>query len=140
MLKNYKDFLYELDLGLGDLGGGDDKKDKKKEETPDPDKEIAKAKEKKRKKAKEARAKELDVAEADIKKQLAKTPTDFREEFEKPIADALDNDDRVEYHTLILNIQRWQMPKAKEQDEDAIDSVSPIVKILQDLNDSEYRG
>lgn len=140
MLKNYKDFLLELDLGLGDIGGGDEGKDKKKEETPDPDKEIEKEKEKKRKKAEKVRKAKLDAAEEKIREDLPKTPSDFQDEFKKDIFDAIDDDDRVQYHDLILRMQRWGMPKAKEQDEDSIDSVSPIIKTFQDLNSNEYRG
>ena len=135
MLKNYKDFLLELDLSLGDMGGGD-----KKEPPPDPEKEIAAEKEKKRKKAEKVRAAQLDKAEAAIRKAIEKTDTAFKNKFEKRIMDALDDDDRVIYHDLILDIQRYQIPLSKDQDEEEIYDISPIVSELQKLNANEYRG
>ncbi len=138
MLKNYKEFLLEggLDLGgLGDMGG-----DKKKEEAPDPEKEIAKEKEKKRKAARKERNEQLDKADADIKDAIAKTSTDFRTKFEKRIFAALEEDDRVKYHDLILDIQTFEIPMSKNQEDAEINAISPIIKTLQDLNKNEYRG
>lgn len=135
MLKKYKDFLNELDLGLGDTGGGE-----KKQEAPDPEKEIEKMKEKKRKKAQKERAEQLDNAEEDIRAALKKTPKDFNSKFEKRILDALDDDDRVIYHNLITDIQSYEVPKAREQQVDAIEAISPIIKAIQKLNSNEYKG
>jgi hypothetical protein len=137
MLKNYKQFIFEAGLDLGDLGGGEEKK---KEAAPDPEKEIAKIKEKKRKKAAKERAAQLDAAEADLKKALEKTPDDFNEKFKKRLMDALDEDDRVNYHNLVLDIQRYSIPLAKQQQDEEVLDISPIIKILQDLNKNEYKG
>lgn len=138
MLKNYKDFLLEFDLGM-DVGGGDEEK-KGKEDAPDPEEEIAKEKKKRRKKAEAEREKKLDAAEVELKKIISEAPQDFRSEFEKEIMKALEEDDRVMYHTLVLNIQRWQMPKAKDQDEESIEKTAPVIRVLQRLNQNEYRG
>lgn len=135
MLKNYKQFIFEAGLDLGDLGG-----EKKKEEVPDPEKEIAKAKEKKRKKAAKERAIQLDTAETELKKALEKTADDFNEKFKKRLMDALDDDDRVKYHVLVLDIQRYSIPLARQQQDDEIYDISPIIRILQDLNRNEYKG
>jgi hypothetical protein len=135
MLKNYKDFLFEEGLDLGGLGG-----DQKKESPPDPEKEIAKEKEKKRKAAQKERGEELDKAEAEVREILPKTPQDFRDKFEKRILDAIDNDDRVEYHDLVLDIQTYQIPMAQNQEGDQIDATAPIIKVIQGLNKNEYRG
>jgi hypothetical protein len=137
MLKNYTEFLNEggLDLGLDNLGG-----DKKKEKAPDPDKEIAKAKEKKRKKAEKKRAAELDEAEDKLKEAFKKTPSDFREKFEKRVLDSLEDDDRVTYHDLITDIQTFEAPKEKDGLQKEVEASEPIIKILQDLNKNEYKG
>jgi hypothetical protein len=135
MLKNYRDFLLEGGLDLGGLGG-----DEKKEAPPDPEKEVAKEKEKKRKAARKERAEELDKGEAELKKLLPKTPQDFRDKFEKRIMNAIDNDDRVEYHDLVLDIQTFQIPMAQNQEGDEIDATAPIIKVIQRLNKNEYRG
>jgi|688.fasta_scaffold96830_3 hypothetical protein len=137
MLKNYKDFLFEegLDLDLGGLGG-----DKKKEAPPDPEKEIAKEKAKKRKAAQKERGEQLDSAEKELKKILPKTPQDFRDKFEKRIMKAVEEDDRVEYHDLVLDIQTFQIPMAQNQEGDEIDATAPIIKVIQRLNKNEYRG
>jgi len=137
MLKNYKDFLFEegLDLDLGGLGG-----DQKKKDPPDPEKEIAKEKSKKRKAAQKERAEQLDKAEAELKEILPKTPQDFRDKFEKRIMDAIEDDDRVEYHDLVLDIQTFQIPMAQNQEGDEIDTTAPVIKVIQGLNKNEYRG
>lgn len=137
MLKKYSDFLLELNLGLGDLGGGDDKK---KEPPPDPEKEIAKEKEKKREKAAKERAAILDKAESDLTDALKKTPSDFNEKFKKRILDSLEDDDRVIYHNLILDIQSYEVPMAHDQNTDDISDISPVISTLQMLNKNEYRG
>lgn len=135
MLKTYKDFLLELDLDMGGMGG-----EEKKEPPPDPEKEIAKAKAKKRKAANEKRTKELDAAEATIQKGFEETDAAFITAFKKRILDALDDDDRVIYHNLIIDLQRYEMPLAADQDKDEISGISPIIKSLQSLNANEYRG
>lgn len=137
MLKNYKQFIFEAGLDLGDLGGGEEKK---KEAAPDPEKEIAEIKEKKRKKAAKERSALLDAAEVKLKKALEKTPDDFNEKFKKRLIDGLDDDDRVKYHVLVLDIQRYSIPLARQQQDDKIYDISPIIKILQDLNRNEYKG
>jgi hypothetical protein len=137
MLKNYKQFIFEAGLDLGDLGGDDGEK---KKDTPDPEKEIAEIKEKKRKKAAKERSALLDAAEVKLKKALEKTPDDFNEKFKKRLIDALDDDDRVKYHVLVLDIQRYSIPLARQQQDDEIYDISPIIKILQDLNRNEYKG
>jgi hypothetical protein len=139
MLKNYKQFIFEagLDLDLGGLGG-DEKK--KKETPPDPEKEIAKIKKKKRETAAKERAAELDAAESELQSDLKKAPDDFKEKFQKRLKDALDDDDRVIYHNLILDIQRYQMPLARQQQDEEIYDISPILKVLQTLNKNEYKG
>lgn len=135
MLKNYRDFLLEGGLDLGGLGG-----DEKKEEPVDPEKEIAKEKAKKRKVARKERAEELDKAEAELKKLLPKTPQDFRDKFEKRVMAAIDDDNRVEYHDLVLDIQTFQVPMAQNREGDEIDVTAPIIKVIQGLNKNEYRG
>jgi hypothetical protein len=137
MLKNYKQFIFEAGLDLGDLGGGEEKK---KETPPDPEKEIAKIKKKKRETAAKERAAELDAAESELQSDLKKAPDDFKEKFQKRLKDALDDDDRVVYHNLILDIQRYQMPLARQQQDEEIYDISPILKVLQKLNKNEYKG
>ena len=136
MLKNYKDFLFELDLSLGDAGG----EGEKKKEAPDPDKEIAKEKAKKAKKERKERNEVIDKAEAKMKEALDGTTDSFRKKFEDRIKDAIDQDDRVKYHDLVLDIQRWGIPLVKQGKGDEVESASPVVKILQGLNRDEYRG
>ena len=135
MLKNYIEFLNEGGLDLGDLGG-----DKKKEEVPNPKEEIAKAKAKKRKKAAKERAEELDTAESDLKAAFKNTSADFNEKFEKRVMDALEDDDRVKYHDLITDIQSSQVQNVKDGMEKEVESTTPIIKVLQNLNKNEYRG
>ena len=141
MLKNYRDFLLEagLDLGgLGDAGGGEG--GEKKGDVPDPEKEIAEKKKKKRKAAQKERAEELDKAEEELTEILKKAPKDFRDAFEKRIMKALEKDDRVVYHDLVLDIQTYQIPMARDNRAADIDATAPVVKILQRLNKNEYFG
>jgi hypothetical protein len=138
MLKNYLQFLYEagLDLGgLGDLGG-----DEKKEPPPDPEKEIAKKKKEQAEKEEKARDRVVARERESIEKAMPHTSEDFRREFEEPIMKAVKDDNRVEYHGIILNIQRYQIPLAKDGMTDEIDKISPIVAALQNLNKNEYKG
>jgi len=136
-LKSYTQFLIEagLDLGLDDAGGGE-----KKEKAPDPEEEIAKARKERRVKADKERNKVLDKAEDDLKLALKKTPTDFNDKFEKRIMDALDRDDRVAYHDLIIDIQRFEIPKVQNHQEDEVLKIAPVTKIIQRLNKNEYKG
>ena len=136
-LKSYTQFLNEagLDLGLDDAGGGE-----KKEKAPDPEEEIAKARKERRVKADKERNKVLDKAEDGLKVALKKTPADFNDKFEKRIMDALDKDDRVAYHDLIIDIQRFEIPKVKNHQEDEVLNIAPVTKILQGLNKNEYKG
>ena len=135
MLKNYKEFLLESGLDLAGLGG-----DQKKEPPPDPEKEIAKEKAKKAKAARKERNEEPADAKSELKTVLSKTPQDFRDKFEQRIMKAVEEDDRVEYHDLILDIQTFQIPMAQNQEGDEIDATSPVIKIIQNLNKNEYRG
>jgi hypothetical protein len=135
MLKNYKEFLLESGLDLAGLGG-----DQKKETPPDPEKEIAKEKAKKAKAARKERNEELADAKSELKTVLSKTPQDFRDKFEQRIMKAVEEDDRVEYHDLILDIQTFQIPMAQNQEGDEIDATAPVIKIIQNLNKNEYRG
>ncbi len=137
MLKNYSQFLNEegLDLDLGGLGG-----DKKKEAPPDPEKEIAKEKAKKRKEARKERVEEIEKQEAIIKKALPNTSQEFRDKFEKRIQDAIDDDDRVKYHDLVLDIQSYSIPLSRNQEGDEIADIDPILKAIQTLNKNEYKG
>jgi hypothetical protein len=65
---------------------------------------------------------------------------DFRDKFEQRIMKAVEEDDRVEYHDLILDIQTFQIPMAQNQEGDEIDATAPVIKIIQNLNKNEYRG
>lgn len=135
MLKKYKEFLLESGLDLGGLSG-----DTKEEKPVDPDEEIAKEKEKKKKIARKERVEELDKAKSIIEKAIEKTPSDFRNKFKKRIFDAMEDDDRVKYHDLILDIQSFEIPMSRNQESAEIDTISPIIKELQILNKNEYRG
>ena len=139
MLKNYKEFLFEIDLNMDPSGGGGEDKEKK-EKPLDPEKEIAAAKAKKRKAEKKERNAELDKAEAELKEVMPKTAESFRDKFEDRVYDSIDKDDRVIYHDLILDIQAWGVPLVKNGQGDDVESAGPVVKILQGLNNNEYRG
>lgn len=135
MFKNYTQFLQEAGLDLG-VGGGEEKKKK----APDPKEVIAKEKKKRSEKADKLRNKILDKAEEDLTIAFKKTPKEFNEKFEKRIMDSLDRDDRVAYHNLILDIQRFQMPKVRNSQDDEILDMLPVLKIVQSLNKNEYKG
>jgi len=140
MFKNYLQFLKENDLDLGGLGDFGADKEKKKEEAPDPEKEIEKKKKEERKKAEEERERVVSVEREKIEKAMKTTSQDFRDKFEEAIMKAVKADERVEYHGLILNIQRYQIPLAKDGMQDEIEKISPIVSALQNLNKNEYKG
>jgi hypothetical protein len=138
-IKLFEEYLVEAGLDLGDLGGDAGGDDKKKDKEVDPEEEIAKAKKEEREKEEKKRNAQIEKAEGKLDTAFKEAPEDFSTKFEKRIREALKKDDRVLYHDIILDIQRWQIPVAKDQDTDKIEKTAPFISILQDLNKSEYR-
>jgi len=134
-IKLFEEFINEEGLDLGGLGGGGE--EEKKE--VDPEKEIEKAKKKEKKENEAARKKEIEAANKRLDVAFKKAPADFKEKFEKRINDAVKADDRVKYHDLILDIQRYQMPLAKDGEQDEVEETGDFIEIIQDLNKTEYR-
>jgi hypothetical protein len=140
-LKNYQEFLYEETdkdpLGLGADTSTQDK-EKKKEEPVDPEVEVEKERKKREAEVEKARKKVLDKEKSRLEELLPGTISSFQEKFTDRLKKAINQDDRVEYRDLVLDIQRFQMGLAKEQQEDAITEISPIIELIQRLNKSEY--
>lgn len=135
----FEEFIKEEEGGL-DLGGlGGDPAGGGKEKEVDPEKEIEKAKKKEKKEEDAARKKVVDAAKKKMVKAFKAAPRDFLEKFEKRIKKAVEEDDRVVYHDLITDIQRYQMPLSREGQTEEVEKTGDFIEILQDLNKTEYR-
>lgn len=136
-IKLFEEWLTEADLDLDALAGDTGDKKEKPKKTPE---EEADAAAKKKIDADEKKRKEKVEEEKDpIKKAFAEVSNDFKEKFKSRIEKALKADSRTGYHDLIIDIQRYQMPFARSNQQEEIEKTSVFIDILQKLNKTEFR-